>query len=349
MEILKADHLGKSSWNRFVMRHYPPVGAFMQSWEWGEFQKALGRNVERYIAAQKPGGEPIAAFALVHHPLPLGQRYAYIPRGPVLANHAVGEAESLVILRGIKDWAQTRLQDPLFLRLEPPLDSITNEEAASVFKRPAYYVQPRRNHIVPLHTSEETIAARFHSSTRSNIRRAERRGVTVLTKLPAEADLDCFFAMARDTIGRNGGKNAYPSREYFRTLIKTLTPLTDTPDPSTLSLAIFDGRENGEPAAMHFVLFFGGTATYLFGASHDRSLRSKVTTYLHWSAMREAAKRGFKYYDLGGVDEALWPTLTQFKRQFRGEEIQYIGNLDIPLRPILYKTYNLLRKLRKFK
>jgi lipid II:glycine glycyltransferase (peptidoglycan interpeptide bridge formation enzyme) len=63
--------------------------------------------------------------------------------------------------------------------------------------------------------------------------------------------------------------------------------------------------------------------------------------------MQEANKMGLGYYDLGGIDSARWPTLTDFKKQFRGKEFSYIGNIDIPIRPMLYRLYNVLRRKRK--
>ena len=114
-----------------------------------------------------------------------------------------------------------------------------------------------------------------------------------------------------------------------------------------LSICVFNGYRNGEPAAIHFVVFFGDTATYLYGASYAEHLPSKVETYLHWTAMKEAKRRGLKFYDLGGVDEKRWPSLTVFKRQFRGQEFSYAGNIDIPLRPFLYRLYNILRTIGK--
>ena len=109
-------------------------------------------------------------------------------------------------------------------------------------------------------------------------------------------------------------------------------------------MGAFYGYQNGEPAGTHFVLFFGKTATYLYGASFSKHLNSKVTTYLHWVAIQEAKRRGMNYYDLGGIDAKRWPKLTEFKRQFRGTEFAYIGNVDIPIRPSLYRAYDLMRK-----
>lgn len=348
LEIHSAEGYGKAKWNSFVRQNYPPVGAFMQSWEWGEFQRTLGRKVERYAVADHYGVEPAALFTVVYHNLPFGNLYGYVPRGPVISlDLAEGEAAA-EILNQISTWTQRHLGHLVFMRLEPPLPTIAIDGNRGNFRIPPYYIQPRHNLVIPLEGSAEKIAALFHPSTRSNIKRAERRGVKAeMTPQPGESELTEFFEMARDTIGRNGGKNAYPNVRYFQTLLKTVPALRDNSDDPGLSLAVFRGLQHDQPAATHFVLFFGDTATYLFGASHNATLSSKAVTYLHWTAMQEAKKRGFKYYDLGGIDEVLWPTLTRFKRQFRGQELKYAGNLDIALRPLLYSVYNTLRRFRR--
>src|SRR3989344_757601 len=343
--ISDATAQGRAGWNLFVREHYPPVGAFMQTWEWGEFQKALGRRVERFYVGQ--GSTPDAFFTLVHHTLPLGYSYGYIPRGPVIARHATGAETYLGIFESIKQWARNNFPHFLFLRLEPPLKSIAPESKKRGLSLPEYYVQPRYNLTVPIGGTEDEILGSFHPSTRSNIRRAQNRGVTVETKSKmTEEDYRQFFSMTEDTIKRNSGANAYPSPSYFRALLESTPVMSGKYDPETLSLGIFYGYQNGAPAALHIVLFFGDTATYLYGASYTSRLPSKVTTYLHWAAMQEAKTRGLKFYDLGGIDEVRWPSLTNFKRQFRGLEFSYCGNVDIPLRPRLYALYNLFKKFR---
>ena len=93
MEIVVAKN--KESWNNFVKAHYPPVGAFMQTWEWGEFQAALGRKTERYEVREKD--DVCAVFTLVHHALPLGLSYGYVPRGPVVSSSAIKEGKHIEI------------------------------------------------------------------------------------------------------------------------------------------------------------------------------------------------------------------------------------------------------------
>jgi vancomycin resistance protein VanK len=270
-----------------------------------------------------------------------------MPRGPLIAADFAKEETLPHVLAAIAQWAREQLQDLVFVRMEPPLPALAGKIGAGGLKIPPYYVQPRFNLVVPLDVSEEKIVGSFHSSTRSNIRRAENRGVTAVFKNRIEkSELEEFFAMVENTIRRNGGKNAYPGSGYFKSFFQTVPMAGEKHDPKKLSVGMFSGYQNGAPAAIHFVVFFGDTATYLYGASYTDRLSSKVSTYLHWAAMREAKARGLKYYDLGGIDDARWPTLTNFKRQFKGQEFAYIGNLDVPIRPLLYRSYNLFRSFK---
>lgn len=315
----------------------------MQSWEWGLFQERLGRKVERYLVLD--GESPVAAFTLIHHSLPFGLRYGYAARGPVVA--AADGNKTREILDAIKAWARADAPYFIFLRLEPPIGNFPAELDPRDFTVPSYYVQPRYNLAVPLAGTEEEILLSFHSSTRSNVARAERRGVTAESRdgiTPAEYRQ--FREMAADTIRRNSGVNAYPDDPYFAALLGVLAEQNGG-GPAGLSIRAFYGYHEGEPAATQFVLFFGSTATYLYGASYTKHLSSKAVTYLHVAAMLEAKRRGMEYYDLGGIDAARWPKLTDFKRQFKGHEFEYAGNIDIPLRPFAYRAYNFLRRLKK--
>ncbi len=345
MEINLATEQQERSWNEFVKKNYPPVGGFMQSFEWSEFQKALGRPIERYLVTESK--KTIACFVLVYYHLPLSLQYAYSPRGPVFDSVLDNKKQS-EIFEAIRMWAKTTKPHLLFVRFEPP---ITPSALLSVRKGlliPHYYTQPKHNLAIPLDHTETEILSSLHPSTRSNISRAERRVVTVEMKgTLTEADYQHFFNMIAETLKRNGGKGVYPSESYFRSLLKTVPLVTPRDHAGKTGLSVWFAYQDGQVATAYFVFLFGQTATYLFGASYNDRLNSKATTYLHWTAMKEAKRRGMLFYDLGGIDEKRWPTITTFKRQFRGREFEYLGNIDIPIRPLLYRLYNAVRILRK--
>ena len=341
MEIIDANPIGRQTWNLFIQKNYPPIGAFMQSWEWGEFQLKMGRKIGRYFVVED--GINIAAFTLVQYRLRFGLTYGYLPRGPVVATDK--RYQSTQILDLIKIWAVGGFPKFIFLRLEPPFTKVDRDLERRGFYLPKYYVQPRYNLAVRLDKSEEEILKNFHPSTRSNLNRAEKRGVTVQIKSSVSAaDYAEFESMMKQTMIRTNGRNAYPGRLYFQSLFKSIPSVTEPYEPTKLSMGIFYGYQNGKPASVYFVVYFAGTATYLYGASYSDALNSKVATYLHWAAMKEARRLGLKYYDLGGIDEARWPSLTNFKKQFRGEKFSYIGNIDIPLRRGLHWAYDFWRE-----
>ncbi|MCE9643723.1 peptidoglycan bridge formation glycyltransferase FemA/FemB family protein [Candidatus Parcubacteria bacterium] len=345
MKILAYRH-DKDHWNEFVRRHYPSVGNFMLSWEWGAFQKKLGRETNRF-AIENDAGETVGLFTLVYYSLPFGFRYAYLPRGPLVA--ATPEDFDTVFnqaLCAIEAWATEYLADCVFLRLEPPVEKLPAHIDIR-YHEPDHYVQPRYNLAMPL-TGD--LRAGIHPSTRSNINRAERRGASVVIKDNlSESEYADFKAMVQDTIKRNSGVNAYPDEAYFRAFLKNFAEdCKGGVCADGVSLSVFCGYRDGEPAGTHLVLYYGDTATYLFGASLTKHLDSKISTYLHMKAAEDAQQRGYRYYDIGGIDPERWPTLTEFKRQFRGTEFSYVGNIDILLRPTLYAIYTLVRKVKGF-
>ena len=344
MILIPAEAEDKEKWNSFVATEYPPIGAFMLSWEWGDFQKTLNRNVERYKI--KEGSKTIALFTLIHEKLPFDFYYGYTPRGPVFDKN-INTEKSLEIMSFIAKKLKEKHSKFLFIRFEPPINEkdLPQHNSYLVFTR--NNIQPRKNHAVPLKGSLPNIKANLHGSTRSNIKRAVNRGVKVIVKNSfSEDDYRTLFAMIEDTKRRNSGVNTYPREHYFRTFINTIPQLTEKKSEG-LSLRLYWGYQNEEPAGVHMVVYFGTTATYLFGTTFTKNLNSKIATYLHWQALSEANEKGMLYYDLGGIDEKIWPTITDFKRQFRGKEWEYVGIIDAPLRPFFYYIFIILRAIKR--
>lgn len=331
MIIQESTNLSPEVWDTFIRENYPPVGAFMQTFAWGEFQRELGRSVTRYEVRENE--EIIAVFTYVEHVLRFGYAYGYIPRGPVLLA-SIDPKKISAILSAISVWSKKQFPHLIFLRVEPPVP-FSSEYILSHFWFPSNYIQPKYNATINIMKSEEEILGSFHPSTRSNVKRAEKRGVSVTMKESIDtSEYQVFVEMMQDTIKRNSGQNAYPGDAYFRALFKTV-PFT-----------VFYGHHEGKIVSAHFVLFFGETATYLYGASHTAHLKSKIDTYLHWTAMKEAKRRGCKWYDLGGIDSKRWPSLTAYKRQYRGHEFEYIGTIEISFRLPHYLIYTVARNAK---
>ena len=63
----------RDEWNRRVLSY---GGSFLQSWEWGDLQRSIGKKIHRF------SGEGYLATS-IEQPLPRGFSYRYFPQGPL--------------------------------------------------------------------------------------------------------------------------------------------------------------------------------------------------------------------------------------------------------------------------
>ena len=80
-------------------------------------------------------------------------------------------------------------------------------------------------------------------------------------------------------------------------------------------------------------LMFGRTVSYGFNASALRDLSLRPNDLLHWQAINEACRSGFRFLDLGEVPEGD-DDLARFKRKWGAEPVRlhryyYPGSRDL--------------------
>lgn len=111
--IVQAGQHEKNVWNIFIEKNQPIVGAFLETWEWGEFQEKLGHETKYYFVKEK--NTVVAIFMLTFYPLPFGLCYGYASRGPVIAKNRVEEEiKYFEILKAIQRWAKKELPSLVF-------------------------------------------------------------------------------------------------------------------------------------------------------------------------------------------------------------------------------------------
>ncbi len=349
---------GKLDWNRFVAEN---SGSFLQSWEWGEFQKSLGREVRRF-----GGGDEWAAM-IIRHDLPLGKSYLYCPGGPVIKSRTDSRESGIgEFLDGIKKIAEQK--KAIFLKIEPfvEINSRENgspvEEPFSKYWAAAGFVKSeggqriKKTLVLDLAKPEEELLAEMKQKTRYNIKVAEKHGVRVRISDCPEKDFEEFWQLMRETAKRdkirchprdyylkqlsliNNGENGSPVGEPFSRYFGG--------ENNAMEIKLFLAERQNKVIVANIVIFFGSRATYLHGASDYENRHLMAPYLLQWEQIKEAKRRGCAQYDFWGIDEERWPGVTKFKKGFGGEEIEYIGAWDYVFRPTWYKIYKLVRKLR---
>ncbi len=104
----------KSDYQSFVEAN----GSFLQSWQWGEFQKSSGQEVLRFMIFDQ-NNSAVCAAQLIAHPV-LGKQYLFSPYGPVfLLSHRVTGADITKVLQFFLREIAKKIANIIFIRLEP--------------------------------------------------------------------------------------------------------------------------------------------------------------------------------------------------------------------------------------
>ncbi len=307
------EHSDRASWNQFLFSQSSQTGIFLQSWDWGEFQKAVGRKVYRYQAGDKQA-------QVIELALPFGKKYWYIPRGSLI--------EGLEV--------EAKNHGALFVRVEPLQDL----RSAFPVLRSTQSIQPKQTLVLDLSKSTEEILQGMHEKTRYNIRLADRKGVKVKT-----GQFEEFWKLLKKT-SRRDQFFTHPQR-YYKKMLEVLGK--DGLMKVRLHVAYLSADKAGleaKPLAAAMVGYFGDTATYLHGASayEDRALMAPYA--LHWDIIKDAKKDGYLFYDFWGIDGERWPGVTRFKLGFGGQVVEYPGAFDLPFSKLWYTVYRLGRRLQ---
>jgi lipid II:glycine glycyltransferase (peptidoglycan interpeptide bridge formation enzyme) len=318
----------KDIWNGLVREHGPRSGAFLQSWEWGEFQKATGRRVRRVVLSDDRG--PAAAGQFLENRLPFGCRYLYCPRGPVARPDASSSARALLS-------AVTGKAGALFARFEPTAFAGMGETDA----RPVAAVSPSNSLLTDLTLSFDDLSRGRHAKTRYNVGLAERKGVSVDLNSSAFGEAWALF----EATAARGGFRLHP-RRYYERMLSTLSG-----DGCRAFLAV--ARYDGTAVAANVMVDFHGARTYLHGASANVHREAMAPYLLHWALLTEAKHRGLRRYDWWGVapegadDAHPWAGITRFKLGFGGARVDYPGTFDYVAKPAAYCLYQFVRSVRR--
>ena len=263
------------AWNTAILERH---GSFLQSFEWGVFQEALGHHVVRV-------GYGTFYGQAIEQTLPFGIRYAYVPRGPV---GVWAELE-------FDDWLATFRDEVFprrftFARIDPPLGADPAILRRNRFVDTGRTVQPRKNLVVSLIEPEETILGRMHEKTRYNIRVAERHGVEVGIK-NNELGFAAFCGLLEETASRQ--KIRLHPKNHYETMLRVVPAFSDgSRPPETLRQRLYVVRLKDDALAAALIVYFGNRATYVHGGTSLRQKNAMASYALHWHIMREAKAAG---------------------------------------------------------
>lgn len=309
------------AWNAFV--ESAPYHAFPQLWEWGEVRAMGGWRPVR-LAIGPSRDQPVAGAQILLRRLPvIGWHLGYVPRGPV---GRLDEPEVRDALLGALR-ALGRAERIATIRADPEARTSTPFGRALLQApwRAAPKIQPPTTRVVDLTIGTEALRANLKRKHRQYVNKAERGGVTVERfdgSTPAELigpALADFNRIYRHTAERAGFVSRQPY--YYERVWSIFAPSGRV----RLSFALL----HGERVATLFHFTCGERAVESYGGMTDAGADARANYLLKWTAMADFARERFAVYDMWGLATG---GIRQFKEGFGGEEIEYVGARDLPLR-----------------
>lgn len=271
------------TWDAFLAR----VGAHhTQTSAWARVKEADGWRPLR-VTLVGPDGIT-AGTQLLYRRLPGIGRVAYVSRGPVLATHDQRAGARLIAAV----WEATRAARIRAALIEPdPRSPLTPGPS------PHHPLVPAHQRLslgatvrVDISQPPAAILAGMRSKTRYNVRRAEKRSISV--RRADAGDLPTFHRLLVQT-GRRQGFDPGPASRYRRWF--------DVLAGDGL-LHLFLAEHDGEPVSAMLAIAFGDTVVYKRGAWSGRHGDLRPNEALHWAAMRWGHEAGYRWYDLDGID-----------------------------------------------
>ncbi|MFF7054899.1 lipid II:glycine glycyltransferase FemX [Streptomyces griseorubiginosus] len=202
---------------------------------------------------------------------------------------------------------------------------------------------PQFKYEVPLAgRTEDELLGSMNQQWRRNIKKAAREGVEVSVGTRA-GNLKAFHELYVHTAGRDG----FTPRPlpYFETMFAALG--AEDPERITLCLA----HHQGDLVAATVMVRVGAHAVYAYGASATAKREVRGSNACQWAMIREALAAGCDVYDLRGITPTLdahdpHVGLVRFKSGLGGRAVRYAGEWDLPLRPMVYRAFDLYMRRR---
>lgn len=304
---------------------------FLQSKPWQDFQDQLGRQTFRL------SGDGWELLAILERGT--GNSRLYCPYGPYARDLAAFEQAIEALVKLGRDKKVT------FLRIEPTNPKLSSWLRDHKWQKMNYQsLNPEHTRIIDLNQPEDSIVAQMDQPARNCYRNYRKKGLAVKSSDRPE-DINIFLDLIHMVAERTGMRPH--SDDYFKKQVAALF----SAGAAKLWYAVYDKR----PIAAALMYDSATTRYYAHAAANDSHELRKLNagTALLSEAIIDAKQKQKITFDLYGVVPAdspsshPWYGFSRFKRSFGGEDIDFAGTWDLPLKPLAYYAYRLYQTVRK--
>lgn len=350
MEFEIKEIKNKEVWEDFLLRCEEK--SFLNSWNWGEFQKIMGNKTWR-LGIRK--GAQLLSVALVIKIEAKRGTFLFVPHGPnIISNFQfsiskqIPELKFLILETFFEELKKIGKQENCtFIRFSPIWER--NQENIEIFKdlgckEAPIHIHPEITWELDLTPSEKELLMNMRKTTRYSIRQADKKYNVEIEQKNNLDGVKIFNDLYQQTADRH---DFIPfSFEYLKNEFLAFQ--------SDSQVGVFLGKYKGETIASAIIIFWQKRGFYHQGASIRKYSSVPISYRLQWEAILEAKKRGCKVYNFWGIapensgKDHPWAGLTLFKKGFGGYKKKYVKTQDFVLSPRYWLTF-IFETIRKKK
>ncbi len=343
MKTQIVDIKSAAEFDAFVESH--ENGHFLQTSLWGKVKddwKWFG------VICRDEGGKITGTMGVLLRKISkLPYHMMYAPRGPV-CNFDDKETFSALI-EAAKEEGKKYNAYELKIDKDVPVD---NEEYREIALSKGFKFKERTinfedfqcRYVIRIHINgrtEDEVFSAFHSDHRRKIRIALKNEVEV--KIHGSEKADVFYSLMKETCERDGFE--LRSAEYFAKILDCFG------NKARLYLAYYQG----EPIAGAISVLWGDKVWYFYGASSNSNRKVMPNYLMQWEMIKWAIEEGCRIYDFRGVAGVIDESnplfgLYRFKHRFDGDYIEFMGEMDLIIKPtaakIVAAAQEIMKKLR---
>lgn len=318
---LSSKHIPKLCYNQLMNQH------FLQSTAWEKFQKLDSHQTFRISEKN------FSALAILQT-TPVGN-YLFCPYGPTLSTSNTNNLKAT--LDSLSQLAHD--QQAFFIRIEPPYNSLSPDHLKSLGLKKSHDIDPAHTWVLDLTVPREKLLKDMRKSNVQYWQSSAKKGLVIRTSQePAEVkilfNLLCGVA----------------NKDHF-------TPQDETHLKHQIEAGfatLYFAEYHGKTLAASLVYDFNGTRFYAHAATSDQERKLAAGTVLLVQMILDAQANGAKTFDFWGITTSEdknhpWYGFSQYKRSFGGHEVDYAGTWDLPLNPVKYHFYQIIRQINRLK
>ncbi|TGL98143.1 GNAT family N-acetyltransferase [Leptospira barantonii] len=306
---IASEELNAESWNEELNRI--EHANLLQSWEYGE-AKRIGEGWKAKRILLRSSGKKIGLVQILFKSYLKVFNVFRINRGPLFYQD-VSELEKEASLRFLSGYASIKRGSVLFFN---PELNLNGRSLISLYRNGFV----KRNQVswsssyVDLSLDRESLRKILDGKWRNMLNAAEKNELS----LEVSVSPDDFRWMLEKY------SELMQTKEFSGIAVPFLQKMRDCSSDVEKPLLLI-ASHSGRRIACVCLTLSNRTAMYLVGWNGEEGRRLKANQFLLWNAIVELKDRGYRWFDLGGIDEENTSAIAEFKLGINGARYELAG------------------------